>query len=579
MSPLGPRAAGLTPLTLLLLTAVLVRAVAGFELVLLHTNDVHARVVETSVHAGACSKVGQCFGGVARRATAVRRLRQQGAQRGAAVLLLDAGDQFQGSVWFNFYKGREAAHFMNRLQYDAMALGNHEFDNGVSGLMEPFLEQVECPVLSSNIRVDAPLDSSFGAAFRPYTVLRLGEQRVGIVGYTSRETPVLSDPGPLLHFEEEVSALQRQVDKLQTLGVNKIIALGHSGFTVDQEVARRVRGIDAVIGGHSNTFLYTGPAPSLEVPAGPYPFMVRGAEGRMVPVVQAFAFGKYLGHLQLTFDPNGNVLQATGNPVLLDHSIPQDPEVLAEVLQWKHNLQNFSSQEVGHTLVFLNGSNEECRFRECNLGNLICDAMVNSALGFAEDGQWNHVSAALMNGGGVRSSIDETTSNGSVTMEDLLAVLPFGGTFDLVSLRGSTLKKAFEHSVHRYGQSTGEFLQVSGIQVTFDLSRPAGMRVTSLSVLCTDCRVPVFEPVLQDQVYKVLLPSFLASGGDGFSMIRDERLKHNSGDLDVSVVSEFMSKRRVVTTAVEGRIRLLNSAPSRRCVWALLLPLLVWSLL
>uniref|UniRef100_A0A8C6TTK4 5'-nucleotidase n=1 Tax=Neogobius melanostomus TaxID=47308 RepID=A0A8C6TTK4_9GOBI len=223
---------------------------SGFELSLLHTNDVHARVEETSEVSGACSrsKGKHCFGGVARRATAVKRLRVAEPN----VLLLDAGDQFQGSVWFSFYKGAEAAHFMNKLSYDAMAFGNHEFDNGVSGLMKPFLEQVRCPVLSANIRVDPPLDSTFGTAFRPYVVLRVGEEQVGVVGYTSRETPalsdqvLLSDSGPLLHFEDELSALQRQ-----------IIALGHSGFTLDQEVARRVRGVDVVIGGHSNTFLYT----------------------------------------------------------------------------------------------------------------------------------------------------------------------------------------------------------------------------------------------------------------------------------------------------------------------------------
>lgn len=551
---------------------------SSFELVLLHTNDVHARVEETSEWAGTCRQGGACFGGVARRATAVQRLREEGAQRGAPVLLLDAGDQFQGTVWFSFYKGREAAEFMNLLQYDAMALGNHEFDNGVSGLLDPFLAQVQAPVLSSNIRVEAPLDSTFGAAFKPFVILQVGKERVGVVGYTSRETPALSDPGPLLHFEEEVSALQRQVDKLQTLGVNKIIALGHSGFTVDKEVAKRVRGVDVVIGGHSNTFLYTGPAPSVEVPVGPYPLMVPGAEGRLVPVVQAFAFGKYLGHLRVTFDSDGHVTTATGNPVLLDNSIPQDPSVLSVVRQWKQQLQNFSSQVVGQTLVFLNGSTEECRFRECNLGNLICDAMVDWALGFSEDGEWNHVGAALMNGGGVRTSIDETTRNGSITMEDLLAVLPFGGTFDLLSLRGSTLKKVFEHSVHRYGESTGEFLQVSGFRVTFDLSRAVGMRVTSLRALCTHCRVPVYEDVVPDQVYKVMVPSFLVSGGDGYSVIRDERLKHNSGDLDVSVVQDFVSKRRVIHTAVEGRIIILNSAPSLPSVSALLLPLLAWSL-
>lgn len=196
--------------------------------------------------------------------------------------------------------------------------------------------------------------------------------------------------GQHLKFADEVEALQVQVDKLQTLGYNKIIALGHSGFHVDQDIAKRVRGVDVVIGGHTNTFLYTGifilfysikvykifinfsckslcflafilrsdssqlktarpksrsrlycimevrngavlhsqnvsagNPPSTEVPAGPYPFMVRSNDGRDVPVVQAFAFGKYLGYLKVTFDKAGNVIKAEGNPILMDSSIPQ----------------------------------------------------------------------------------------------------------------------------------------------------------------------------------------------------------------------------------------------------------------
>uniref|UniRef100_A0A672ZAK6 5'-nucleotidase n=1 Tax=Sphaeramia orbicularis TaxID=375764 RepID=A0A672ZAK6_9TELE len=486
---------------------------------------------ETGGHSGECARSGACYAGVARRAAAVRRVR--GSERN--VLLLDAGDQFQGSVWFNFYKGAEAAHFMNRLGYDAMALGNHEFDNGVDGLMKPFLQDIKCSVLSANIRTDSVLESTFGNAFFPYKIFTVGGQKVGVVGYTSQETPALSEPGPHLDFEDEVSAVQLQVDKLQTLGVNKIIALGHSGFTVDKTIAAKVRGVDVVIGGHTNTFLYTGPPPSSEVPVGPYPVLVKSEDGRTVPVVQAYAFGKYLGFLKVTFDDSGNVVESKGNPILLDSSVPQDPDVLAEVEEWKQNLANYSSQEVGQTLVFLNGSSEECRFRECNLGNLICDAMVDNNVGYSEGEQWNHVSACILNAGGIRTSIDEQTRNGSITMKDLLSVLPFGGTYDLVKLNGSTLRKAFEHSIRRHGQGTGEFLQVSGFQVEFDLSKPPGHRVKTLKILCVDCRVPRYEPVQDQTVYKIVLPSYLVIGGDGFTMIKNEKLKHNSGESGLSL--------------------------------------------
>lgn len=141
-------------------------------------------------------------------------------------------------------------------------------------------------------------------------------------------------------------------------------------------------------------------------------------------------------------------------------------------------------------------------------------------------------------------------------MEDMLSVLPFGGTFDLVQLKGSTLRRAFEFSVRRYGQGTGEFLQVSGIDVSpfevfvlgppehlrlmmfptgfhvvFDISRPPGSRLRSVSILCTKCRVPRYEPLDDEMVYTVVVPSYLVAGGDGFFMIRDEALKHNSGEM------------------------------------------------
>ncbi|XP_034018330.1 5'-nucleotidase [Thalassophryne amazonica] len=539
---------------LLLGCSELLPAAAAWDLVLLHTNDVHARVEETSKRSGTCSGGSACFAGVARRATAVKRLRATENN----VLLLDAGDQFQGTAWFHFYKGAEAAHFMNKLGYDAMAFGNHEFDNGVEGLMKPFLQEIKCTILSANIKTDKSLESTFGTTYLPYKIFTIGREKVGVVGYTSQETSTLSKPGPHLQFQDEVASLQPHVDKLLTLGVNKIIALGHSGFAVDKKIAKETHGVDVVIGGHTNTFLYTGPSPSSEVPVGPYPFMVTSDDGRQVPVVQAYAFGKYLGNLKVTFDDAGNVVNATGNPILLDSSVPQDPDVLADVEEWKKNLANYSSQVVGKTLVFLNGTFEECRFRECNLANLICDAMVDNNIRYLDRHQWNHVGACIFNGGGIRAPIDEHSRNGSITMEDLIAVLPFGETFDLLHIKGSTLKKAFEHSVRRYGQGTGEFLQVSGLHVEFDLSKPPGQRLTSLSILCTYCRVPRFEPVEDDVVYKVVVPSYLVKGGDGFFMLKDEHVKHDSGDLDISVVSSYIKDRKWVYPSVEGRIILHN---------------------
>ncbi|CAH2249313.1 5 -nucleotidase [Pelobates cultripes] len=183
--------------------------------------------------------------------------------------------------------------------------------------------KVQFPILSANIRAEKQVAPNITGYYLPYKILEVGPEKIGIVGYTSKETPVLSDPGPYLVFEEEITALQPQVDKLLTLGVNKVIALGHSGFETDKLIAQKVKGVDVVVGGHSNTFLYTGPPPSNDVPVGEYPFIVKSDDGRSVPVVQAYAFGKYLGFLTVTFDEAGNVLQSSGNPILLDSSIPE----------------------------------------------------------------------------------------------------------------------------------------------------------------------------------------------------------------------------------------------------------------
>ncbi|XP_051853317.1 5'-nucleotidase [Antechinus flavipes] len=547
----GSRSALYQLLPLLFLHSLLCPGASSWKLTILHTNDLHSRLEQTSDDSGKCKVVSECVGGVARLYTKVKEIRQSEPN----VLLLDAGDQYQGTVWFTVYKGAEVAHFMNALGYNAMALGNHEFDNGVEGLLNPLLKQVKFPVLSANIKAEEPVASQISGYYHPYKILPVGEEKVGIIGYTSKETPVLSKPGKYLIFEDEIPSLQTQADKLKTLGVNKIIALGHSGFEMDKLIAQKVKGVDVVVGGHTNTFLYTGrPLPSKEIPAGDYPFIVTADDGRKVPVVQAYAFGKYLGYLNVEFDNEGNVATSHGNPIFLNTSIPEDPLIKAEIDSWRIKLDNYSKQELGKTIVYLDGSTQSCRFRECNMGNLICDAMINNNLRHPDEKTWNHVSMCILNSGGIRAPIDEQ-NNGTITWENLAAVLPFGGTFDLIELKGSTLKKAFEHSVHRYGQSSGEFLQVGGIHVVYDLKQSPWQRVISLDVLCTKCRVPTYVPLQMDEVYKLVLPSFLAEGGDGFQMIRDESLKHDSGDQDINVVSEYINKMRVVYPAVEGRIK------------------------
>lgn len=295
------------------------------------------------------------------------------------VLYLSGGDYYQGTVWYTIHKWRIMSELVNVLNHTALALGNHEFDDNISGLI-PFVDAATFPIVDCNI--DATQEPDFlarqrnGKITKSVVVNADNGAKIGIIGYTTDETPSISNPGRL-KFLNVVNSVNEEANRLHNEeGVKILIALGHAGFDVDQEIAAGVPLIDAVVGGHTNTFLYTGTPPSIEHPLGNYPFMVTQESGRKVPIVQAYAFGKYLGYLNLTIDKDGEVTKAVGNPILLDGSVPQDEGLLKRINEWGTNVTELTKKEVGKTRVFLNGKSEECRLRECNLGNFIADAMV-----------------------------------------------------------------------------------------------------------------------------------------------------------------------------------------------------------
>nr|CAD7456965.1 unnamed protein product [Timema tahoe] len=298
---------------------------ANFEIILLHTNDMHARFEQTTALSSRCTdadaEANRCYGGMARVASEVRKIRARAASgEGPNVLFLNAGDTYQGTVWYTFHKWRIVARFINLLAFDAISLGNHEFDDGVSGLI-PFLNNVTCPVLASNLDLsEEPLLAATPLANS--TILVVNGTRIGVIGYLTPDTKELSKSEKVKYIDE-VDAIKLEADKLKNQGINILIALGHSGFRKDIQIATEVPDIDVVIGGHTNTFLYTGDQPDLEVPESLYPHVVTQPSGRKVYVVQAYAYTKYLGQLDLEFDEHGEVISHKGNPILLDSSVTQ----------------------------------------------------------------------------------------------------------------------------------------------------------------------------------------------------------------------------------------------------------------
>lgn len=177
------------------------------------------------------------------------------------------------------------------------SLGNHEFDDNVAGLV-PFLEAAHFPVLIANMDASAEPTLAAAKALKKSTIFNVNGVQVGVIGYLTPETKGLAPDNAVL-FTDEVAAINAEAAELKRSGVTILIGLGHSGLERDQEIAAQCPDLDLVIGGHSHTFLYTGAQPDAEVAMGDYPVMVKRADGSQVPVVQAYAFTKYLGYLHL----------------------------------------------------------------------------------------------------------------------------------------------------------------------------------------------------------------------------------------------------------------------------------------
>ncbi len=367
------------------------QAQGGFKLTLLHTNDVHAHILPFDKNGATCTPDAECFGGVARRATAVQDIRAKGGN----VLLVDAGDQFQGTLFYSQYKGQEAQVFMNAMGYQAMTLGNHEFDNGPAVLGQ-FIQGLKLPVVCANL--DVSTEPELAKLVKPWTIVELGGQKVGIFGLITEELPQLSSPGPNVTVKSTVETAKAVVQELEGLGVHQIIALTHIGYVADQALAAAVDGIDVIVGGHSHTLLSN----TDEAASGPYPTVVKSPDGNPVLVVTDAYYGKSLGDIDITFDSDGIAQSWSGAPLLLDKNVAEDSTLAAKAQEMYRPIEQLQNTFVGFSKVELNGDRSVCRFQECNLGNLIADAMLWKT-------QNDGTQIAFANSGGIRASLPAMT--------------------------------------------------------------------------------------------------------------------------------------------------------------------------
>lgn len=498
-------------------------ALADYSLTILHTNDFHARFEPISKYDSGCSSEdnaeGKCFGGSARLVTAVAEARA----RSNNSILVDGGDQFQGTLFYTYYKGTLAAEMMNKLGYDGMTVGNHEFDDGPE-VLRGFMDAVDFPVLMSN--ADVTKEAFLADALKKSVIIERGGEKIGMIGLTPEDTDELASPGDNITFSDPVAAVQGEVDALTAQGVNKIIVLSHSGFGVDKRVAAETTGVDVIVGGHSNTFLSN----TSDRAEGPYPTMVGSTA-----LVSAYAYGKFLGELNVTFNDAGEIIEAKGEPIIMDGAVVEDDQTVARIAEAAEPLDEIRNKVVAETASEIVGVREECRAMECAMGNLITDAMLDRV---KDQG----IQIAIQNGGGIRASIDA----GPVTMGEVLTVLPFQNTLSTFQVSGATIVEALENGVSQMEEGAGRFPQVAGMTFTVDSSAEAGSRISDVMV--------AGMPIDADKVYGVVSNNYVRNGGDGYKMFRAAQNAYDYGPDLADVTAEFIAKNAPYTPYKDGRI-------------------------
>jgi len=510
-------------------------AFADYTLNILHINDWHSRIESNNKYESTCSAddetEGKCFGGAARLVTAIADRRQ--ALEGSNVLLLNGGDNFQGSLFYTTYKGAVEAEFLNQMKFDAMTVGNHEFDDGEEALV-PFLDVIKFPVLSANVAASA--SSKVGDRIKPSMVIEVGGEKIGIVGAVTNDTPEIASPGPNILIADDIKTITAEVEKLTAEGINKIIALTHVGYPRDKEMIAMIPGVDVVVGGHSHSLLSN----TDDKAEGPYPTMIDNPEGYQVPVTQAASYSKYLGEFSVTFDDNGVVKEAKGDPILLDSSITPDEGVLARIKELGAPIEELKTKIVSASTKDIDGSRDTCRAGECEMGNLVADAMLDRV---GDQG----VTIAIQNGGGLRASID----SGEVTMGEVLGVLPFQNTLATFELKGSDVVAALENGASQIEEGAGRFAQVAGLRYTFDKDAEAGSRIVSVEVKKGDG----FEPIDPEAVYSVATNNYMRGGGDGYSIFSSAGMNaYDFGPGLEQVVADYLAKNNPYTPYTDGRV-------------------------
>lgn len=486
---------------------------SAWTLTVVHTNDVHSHVEPTMIK-------GKAYGGYARLATVVKQIREKNKD----TLLLNAGDTFQGTLYYGIYKGLADAYLMNLLGYQAATIGNHEFDDGPEGLLG-FAKQINFPLYCCNLDFSAYPD--LARRVKPWGVAQVGKEKVGLIGAITPDLPEISAPGNVRNLDLNQS-IARAIKELEAQKINKIILLSHCGFSEERELAKSHPQIDIIIGGHSHTMLGELALDGFPKGWGSYPTKVGTTY-----LVSSWEWAKVVGKLKVDFDKSGVITKVVEAQVIpVDESVAEDPVVAQTVTMLQRPLIDLKKTVVGETVRGL-AKGEESR-PESPIGNIIADAQLEAT-------HVQKTEICLMNKGGIRSGIEP----GPVTYDEVVSVQPFGNTLVVLELTGQEIKDALE-----VGASKAGLLQVSkGFSYTVNPRAQDGAKIESMQLngQALDLR----------KNYRCVVNNFMARGGDGFTSLGSSKgYRYDTGLIDLDALIDFMKKNKPTESSLEGRVKI-----------------------
>jgi 5'-nucleotidase len=522
-------------------------------------------------------------GSVAQFAAVVNQLREEAGDEN--TLLFSSGDNFLAGAQYQVSEGRLEARALNLMNYDASAIGNHEFDFGPDAF-EDFAQSLEFPLISSNmfISILSPLNNLKESSVFHISVIERAGRNIGIVGATTEMLKYISSPDNTVEVMDVKVRLQEAVNYLRSRGLNVIVALTHlQNIEEEKMLASEIDGVDVFIAGGGDNLLGNenneylertdrSGNPVKDQPEGPYPYMTESPTGEPVYVISTDGSYNYVGRLTIMFDENGigtEVDYTKTGPVPVKPDVEPDSQIQSEIVEEiESGIEELKNEVIGQTNTGLDGTRGLVRTQETTMGNAICDGFLYTAK--KEISERDRLDApvdfAFTNGGGIRKSVVlEEGSN--ITVYDTLTILPFSNYLTLITnITPQTLKEMFERSVESLPEAGGQFLQVSeGIKVEYDSSKASGDRVVKITL--TNYRGGNDIIVYNDgnftaQAIRVnaVTNSFTADGGDKYLMLGDipRDRKINLGYSYQEGFEVYIRENSPISAEIEGRLADVN---------------------